>query len=142
MFEKLIHVLHHIRTGYLSLVLVYCKEKSSAPRDILELLGPLIYVCHNSARGNLSTILQETMRSNTNTSKIAKTNYHPTVEEYDGETLSYDEEITELVKGSGLMKSNIISLAQPLIKNKSWNISKTSYEKETCIFMRSKIHLK
>ena len=50
------------------------------------------------------------MRLNTNTSKIAKTNYHLIVEEYDGETLSYDKEITEAVKGSDLMKSNCITV--------------------------------
>ena len=85
-------------------------KRTNGIRDILESPGPLIYVCHNSAGGNLPAILQETVRLNTNTSKIAKTNYHLIVEEYDGETLSYDKEITEAVKGSDLMKSNCITV--------------------------------
>ena len=43
---------------------------------------------------NLSVILQETLRLNANTSKTAQTNYRLIFEECDGETLSYDEEIT------------------------------------------------
>ena len=75
----------------------------------------------------MSVILQETVRLNTNTSKIAKTNYHLIVEEYDGETLPNDEEITE---GSALIKLNFNLLTQLLIKNRSWNLGKKSYEKE------------
>ena len=85
-------------------------KRTNGIRDILESPGPLIYVCHNSTGGDLPAILQETVRLNTNTSKIAKTNYHLIVEEYDGETLSYDKEITEAVKGSDLMKSNCITV--------------------------------
>ena len=42
-----------------------------------------------------------------------KTNYYLIIEEYDGETLSYNEaeKITKLVKSCDLIKSNIILLA-------------------------------
>ena len=103
--------------------------------EILQVPGPLIYVCHNSAGEDLSTMLQETVRLNA-TSKIDKTNYHLIVEEYDGETLSYVEaaKITEVVQGSDLLESNIILLAQPLMKTRIWNLGKASFEKETCVF--------
>ena len=103
--------------------------------EILQVPGPLIYVCHNSAGEDLSTMLQETVRLNA-TSKIDKTNYHLIVEEYDGETLSYAEaaKITEVVQGSDLLESNIILLAQPLVKTRSWNLGKASFENETCVF--------
>ena len=93
-------------------------------------------MCHNSAGEDLSSILQETVRLNTSTSEIAKTNYHLIVEEYDGETPTNDEaaKITKSVKESVLRKSKIILLAQPLIKGRSWNIGETSYERETCMF--------
>ena len=105
-------------------------------RDILKSPNPSIYVYHNSAGEDLSSILQETVRLNTSTSEIAKTNYHIIVEEYDGETLTHDEaaKITKSVKKSVLRESNIILIAQPLMKSRSWNIGKTSYEKETCMF--------
>ena len=32
------------------------------------------------------------------------------------------------------MESHIMLLAQPLMKNRSWNIDKKSYERETCMF--------
>ena len=103
--------------------------------EILQVPGALIYVCHNSAGEDLSTMLQETVRLNA-TSKIDKTNYHLIVEEYDGETLSYAEaaKITEVVQGSDLLESNIILLAQPLMKTRIWNLGKASFEKETCVF--------
>ena len=59
-------------------------------RDILESSNALIYVYHNSAGEDLSSILQETVRLNTSTPETAKTNYHLIVEEYDGETLTND----------------------------------------------------
>ena len=95
-----------------------------------------IYVYHNSAGEKLSAILQETLRLNRSTSELTKTNYHVIVEEYDGETLSHDEaaKITMLVKGSNLLDSNVILLAQPLMKNRCWNVGKKSYEKGTCMF--------
>ena len=105
-------------------------------RDITDSPDPLIYVCHNSAGENLSAILQETVRLNTNLSENAKINYHLIVEEYDGETLTRDEaaEITKSVRESFLRESNIILLAQPLTKSRSWNTGKTSYENATCMF--------
>ena len=45
------------------------------------------------------------------TSEIAQTHYQLIVEEYDREAFSYDEEITEVAKGSDSMKSNGILLA-------------------------------
>ena len=111
-------------------------KRTNGIQDILESPGQLIYVCHNSAGKNLSAILQETIRLNMSTSHIAKTNYHLVIEEYDGETLSHDEasKVTKLVKGRDLMESYIILLAQPLMKKRSWNIGKNTYEKETCMF--------
>ena len=93
-------------------------------QEISKLPDPLIYACHNNAGGNLSAMLQETVRLNGNTFEIAKTNYHLIVQEYDGETLSYDEaaKIKKVVNESDLMESNIILLAQPLMKTRSWNL--------------------
>ena len=107
-------------------------------RDIVESPGPLVCVYHNKRGENLSSILQETVKLNKNLSEEAKTNYHFIIEEYDGETLTQNEaaRITKLVKGNDLMESNIVLLAQPLMKNRSWNIGKESYEKETCVFRK------
>ena len=93
-------------------------------------------MCHNSRGENLSPILEETVLLNTRTSEEAKTNYHLIIEQYDGETLTHNEakKITKLVKGSDLMESHIVLLAQPLMKTRSWNIGKESYERETCMF--------
>ena len=44
------------------------------------------------------------------TSEIAQTHYQLIVEEYDREAFSYDEEITEVAKGSGSMRSHGIIL--------------------------------
>ena len=111
-------------------------KRTDRIRDILESPGALVCMYHNSRGENLSGILQETVRLNTNTSEEAKTNYHLIIEEYNGETLTHNEaaKITELVKGSDLKESNIFLLAQPLMKNRSWNIGKESYERETCMF--------
>ena len=111
-------------------------KRTDRIRDILELPGPLVCVYHNSRGENLSTILQETVILNTSTSEEAKTNYHLIFEEYDGETLTQNEaaKITKLVKGNDLMESNIVLLAQPLMKNRRWSIGQESYERETCMF--------
>ena len=103
---------------------------------ISEFPNHLIYLCHNSAGENLSVILQNTVRLNMNTSEIANINYHLIIEEYDGETLSRGEaaKITKLVRDGGLMKSNIILLAQPLTKSRSLSIGEESYEGETGMF--------
>ena len=110
-------------------------KRTDRIRDILESPGSLVYVFHNSRGENLSAILQETVKLNTSTSD-AKTNYHLIVEEYDGETLTYQEagRIKNLVKGNDLMESNIILLAQPLTKTRSWNTGKESFKRETCMF--------
>ena len=105
-------------------------------RGITESPDMLIYVCHNSDGENLSAILQETVGLNTNPNENVKTSYHLIVEEYDGETLTHDEaaKITKSVRESVLRESNIIILAQPLTKSRSWNTGKTSYERATCMF--------
>ena len=111
-------------------------KRTSDMRGISETLGQLIYVYHNSAGKNLSALLQETVRLNISTPERAKTNYHLIIEEYDGETLSQDEtvKIKELVKKDDFVESSIILLAQPLMKNRRWNIGKNSYDRETCLF--------
>ena len=105
-------------------------------QNILKSPDRLIYLCRNSAGENLSTILQETVSLNTGTSAIAKITYHLIIEEYDGETLTYDEaaKITKLVKDGGLMESSIILLAQPLMKKRSWSIGNENYERESGMF--------
>ena len=105
-------------------------------QDILKSPSQSVYVCHNSEGTNLSVILKETLRLNFNTSENSKTNYHFIVEEYDGETLTRDEaaKITRLIKGGDFLDSNIMLLAQPLMKKRSWNVGKQRYETETCIF--------
>ena len=111
-------------------------KRTERIRDILQSPDPLVYVYHNSRGENLSAILRETVRLNMRASMEAKTNYHLIVEEYDGETLTRNEaeKVTDLVKRSDLSESNIVLLAQPLTKNRSWNTGKESYERETCMF--------
>ena len=43
-------------------------------------------------------------------------------------------EIKELVKKDDFANSSIILLAQPLMKNRRWNIGKNSYDRESCLF--------
>ena len=57
----------------------------------------------------MSAILHKTVTLNTSASEIAQTHYELTVEEYDRERF-YDEEITEVAKGSGSMRSHGIIL--------------------------------
>ena len=115
-------------------------KRTSAIQDIIESPEQLVYIFHNSAGRNLSAILQETVRLNMSTLAIAKTKSHLIVEEYDGETLSLDEaaKITKLVKSGDFIKSNIILLAQPLMKYRSWSIGQKKYERETCMFHKLK----
>ena len=103
---------------------------------IVESPGQSIYVCHNSAGENLSAILEKTVRLNMKLSEAVKINYHFIIEEYDGETLCHDEaaKITKLVKSNYLIESNIILLAQPLMKNRIWKKGKNNSERETCMF--------
>ena len=111
-------------------------KRTSAIQDIIKSPKQLVYVCHNSAGENLSAILQEAISLNMSTSVMVKTKSHLVVEEYDGETLSHDEaaKITKLVKSGDLLESNIILLAQPIMKNRRGSIGKKSYESETCMF--------
>ena len=105
-------------------------------RDILKSPSKSIYIHHNSAGKNLSFILQEIISLNEGISEKAKTNYHVVVEEYSGETLFYDEaeKITELIKDDDLMESNIILLAQPLMKTRSWILGGTMWSRKACMF--------
>ena len=116
-------------------------------RQISESPDGLIYVCHNSEDQNLSSILQEKINLNMRPRKVPRTkfliarkvkrrNFHLIVEEYDGETLVYDEadQIIKLVQTGEFQESNIIILAQPLMKKRIWNKGKESFEKETCMF--------
>ena len=103
-------------------------------REIFEFPNELIYVCHNSAGENLSVMLQETLKLNSlNVLKVA--NFHVIVEEYDGEMLTHEEaeKLTQL-GGADFQQSNIIILAQPIMKKRSYNVGKESYERETCMF--------
>ena len=111
-------------------------KRTRGIRDILKSPNQSIYVCHNSRGENLSAILNQTVGLNMSISEEAKTNYHLIVEEYDGETLTQKEaaEISRLVERSDLMESHVILLAQPLTKNRSWNIGKKSFKRETSMF--------
>ena len=104
--------------------------------SILESPSQSIFVCHNKVGVKLSLILEETVKLNLNTLETAKIIFHLIIEEYDGETLSVDEaaKVTEVVQGTGLLESNIVLLAQPLTKKRSFSIDKKSYEKKTCMF--------
>ena len=120
-------------------------------RQISESPDGLIYVYHNSEDQNFSSILQETINLNMRARKVPRTkfliarkvkrrNFHIIVEEYDGERLVYDEaaQIIKLVQSGEFQESNIIILAQPLMKKKIWNKGKESFEKETCMFHKLK----
>ena len=111
-------------------------KRISSIREILESPSQLIYLCHNSRGENLSVVLQDTVGLNMSTSEIGKTNYHLIIEEYNGETLSHDEaaKITKLVKSGDLIESNIMLLAQPLMRCRRWRTGKSNYKKETSMF--------
>ena len=144
--EKIIYINFDYQSQLHLLMEKNLKEYAKIPRkkiklvngipDILKSPSQSVYVCPNSARENLSAILEKTARLNINDSENPKTKYHLIVEEYDGETLTHDEagKITRLLKSGDLIKSNIMLLAQPLTKMRSWNIGKKSYERETCMF--------
>ena len=102
--------------------------------EIFEFPNELIYVCHNSAGENLSVMLQETLKLN-NVNALKTANFHVIVEEYDGEMLTH-EEAEKLTKlgGADFQQSNIMILAQPIMKKRSYNVGKESYERETCMF--------
>ena len=106
-------------------------------REILESPKASVYVYHNSKGENLSTILQETVKfRNTKTSKITKTKFHVIVEEYDGEMLTHEEaiKINKLMKSDVFEQSNVVILAQPLRKKRSWKVGEKCYKKETFMF--------
>ena len=102
--------------------------------DILESPTELIHVFHNIAREDLSAILENISKlKRVSKSKIA--NFHVIVEEYDGETLTHDEaaKVTKLTEAD-FQQSNIMILAQPLLKKRTWSVGKETYEKEGCMF--------
>ena len=102
--------------------------------DILESPTELINVFHNSAREDLSAILENISKLK-NIRKFKKANFHVIVEEYDGETLTDDEaaKITKLTE-EYFQQSNIMILAQPLLKKRTWSVGKETYEREGCMF--------
>ena len=104
-------------------------------REIGESPNESIYVCHNSAGENLSAILQKTGRLKSKIRPLKITNFHVIVEEYDGETLTQEEasKITELT-GAYFQQSNVIILAQPLMKKRRWNVGRENYDIKTCMF--------
>ena len=106
-------------------------------REILESPKVSVYVYHNSKGENLSAILQETVKfRNARTSKIAKTRFHVIVEEFEGEMLTHEEtaKINKLMKRDVFEQSNIVILAQPLRKKRSWKVDNKCYNKETFMF--------
>ena len=117
---------------------------TSGIQDIVESPGKSMFVYHNSVGDNLSAIFQTIVKLKISTSETAKINHHLIIEEYDGETLSRNEaaKITKIVESSDLRESNIILLAQPLMKNRSWNVGKKSYAGETCMFRELKTTFK
>ena len=144
--EKIIYInfdckshLHFLMEKYLKEYVGISSRKimlTTGIQDIVESPGKSIYVYHNSAGENFSVILQEIVRLNMSISKTVKTNSHLIIEEYDGETLCHDEaaKITKLVERGDLIESNIILLAQPLMKNRIWKKGKKSSQRETCMF--------
>ena len=144
--EKIIYInfdckshLHFLMEKYVKQYVGVSSRKimlTTGIQDIVESPGKSIYVYHNSAGQHLSAILQEIVTLNMRVSKTVKTNSHLIIEEYDGETLCLDEaaKITQLVERGDLIESNIILLAQPLMKNRIWKIGKKSSQKETCMF--------
>ena len=67
---------------------------------------------------------------------VKRRNFHLIVEEYDEETLVYDEatQIMKLDQSAEFQESNIIILAHVLMKKRIWNKGKEGFEKETCMF--------
>ena len=97
-----------------------------------------VHVYHNSAGKNLSFILQEALAiKNMKGVKIA--NFHFVVEEYDGETLTHEEaEALTILTNTDFEQSNLIILAQPLIKKRRCIVQKKSYERESYLFHKLK----
>ena len=105
-------------------------------REISESPNKLVYVCHNSAGNNLSDILQDTIKLNITMSEKNKANFHFIVEEFDGEMLVQYEtsKLRKVVNGGNFSQSNIMILAQPLMKKRSLIKDKKCYERKTCMF--------
>lgn len=104
-------------------------------REIRESPNSSIYVCHNSEGENLAAILEKTGTLKSKIRPLKIKNFHVVVEEYDGETLTKEEasKITKLT-GAYFQQSNVIILAQPLIKNRCWNVGTENYDRKTCMF--------
>ena len=107
-------------------------QRISSIQEISELRDSAVYIWHNSAGENLSTILGKL--TNKENLKMVKVNL--IVEEYDGETLTRQEtaHIKELVKRDSFKESHVIILPQPLTKKRSWSAGKDNYEKESYMF--------
>ena len=102
--------------------------------EVSESRNILVYVYYNIAGSNLSFILQEALTINDMRAvKIA--NFHFVVEEFEGETLTHEEaETLTMLTNTSFEQSNIIILAQPLIKKRRCIVGKKRFEKETCLF--------
>ena len=109
---------------------------TSGIHEIEKLPGALLYICHNKAGLNLSTILHQIAELRKKTMEITKTNFQVIVEEFDAETLTQNEaeKITEIIEIGDFGQSHIILLPQPLLKERSCNIGNKSYTRETSLF--------
>ena len=122
------------------------KKKISLTKNIQEILkspDALIHVCHNSIGENLSTMLEQTVKIQNLKTKGYKVKFHIIVEEYDGEMLNHNEagKISKLVKDN-FGQSNIIVLAQPLIKKEFVKSARKYTQSKLICLMNLKVYLK
>ena len=105
-------------------------------QEIENLPDASLYICHNKAGENLSTILHQIAELRKKKMEITKTNFQIIVEEYDAETLTENEaaNLTEVIEVGDFEQSHIIILPQPLMKERSCNVGKKSYARKTCLF--------
>lgn len=93
-----------------------------------------VHVYHNRAGKKLSFILQEALKIK-NMKGVKVANIHFIVEEYDGETLTHEEaETLTILTNTDFEQSNLMILAQPLIKKRRCIVGKKCYERETYLF--------
>lgn len=95
-----------------------------------------LFIYHNQAGENLSTILHQIAELRKKRMEIAKVTFQIVVEEYDAETLTQNEaaNLTEIIEVGDFEQSHIIILPQPLMKERSFNVGKKSYTRKTCLF--------
>ena len=104
-------------------------ELTNSITEILESPDASIYVCHNNAGENLSTILFKI-------AQVKEIIFHIVIEEYDGETLTKDEadKIINVINSNYFHRSNILVLTQVLKKQRQWIAGKKSFKTETYMF--------